>query len=79
METLGPAGRAMFTAGQLEKWMKDEPCDVDSQVYGGAKAYVTREPKGVVGMLVSFFLSSSTIYGLLICWCYESRSLLTSP
>ena len=61
METLGPIGRAHYDISQLEKWMKDEEYEVDPASYGSAKAWVRREPKGVIGMLVS-------ISSLLICY-----------
>lgn len=49
IETLGPAGRAVFVAGKLEAWMKDEVREVDAALYGDATACVHYEPKGVVG------------------------------
>lgn len=45
VETLGPAGRAMFVAEQLKAWMEDEPRYVDPALYGNATAVVRREPK----------------------------------
>ena len=47
VETLGPAGRAMFVAGQLEKWLEDEVRFVDPALYGNATAVVRREPKEI--------------------------------
>lgn len=47
IETLGVAGRAMFVASKLPEWLKEEERYCDPAIFGNARAYLTREPKGV--------------------------------
>ncbi|KAL8279075.1 hypothetical protein RQP46_008533 [Phenoliferia psychrophenolica] len=54
VEVMGPAGRAMFVASQLEEWMKDEPRFIDPALFGNGTAVVRREAKGVIGNIVPF-------------------------
>ncbi|KAK4705070.1 hypothetical protein P7C70_g1131, partial [Phenoliferia sp. Uapishka_3] len=54
IETLGPSGRAVWVATQVEKWMADEDKELDAQVYGSATAKLHWEPKGVIGALSPF-------------------------
>ncbi|KAL8284025.1 hypothetical protein RQP46_005138 [Phenoliferia psychrophenolica] len=54
IETLGPAGRAMWVATKVEEWMGDESKELDAQVYGNATAKLHWEPKGVIGALSPF-------------------------
>jgi coniferyl-aldehyde dehydrogenase len=52
IEVLGPAGRAVFAAEQLEGWMAVEPRHADPALYGSGRAFVQPQPKGVVGNIV---------------------------
>ncbi|HEX3451715.1 MAG TPA: aldehyde dehydrogenase family protein, partial [Solirubrobacteraceae bacterium] len=52
IEVLGPAGRAVFAAEQLEGWMASEPRAADPTLYGSGRAFVQPQPKGVVGNIV---------------------------
>jgi coniferyl-aldehyde dehydrogenase len=52
IEVLGPAGRAVFAAEQLEGWMASEPRAADPALYGSGRAFVEPQPKGVVGNIV---------------------------
>ena len=49
IEVLGVAGRAAYVAEQLPTWMAPEPRHVDAAMYGSGQAFVTPQPKGVVG------------------------------
>jgi len=52
IEVLGPAGRAVYAAEQLESWMADEPRPSEAALYGSGRAFVRPQPKGVVGNIV---------------------------
>jgi coniferyl-aldehyde dehydrogenase len=52
IETLGPAGRAVYAAEQLEGWMSPEPRIADPALFGSGRAFVQPQPKGVVGNIV---------------------------
>lgn len=52
VEILGVAGRAGYVISQLDKWMAHDSRDVDPQLFGGAKAEVRYQPKGVVGNII---------------------------
>lgn len=52
VECLGVAGRAKFVAEHLAEWMKPQPREVDTALFGSARAYVQQQPKGVVGNMV---------------------------
>ncbi len=52
IEVLGPAGRAVYAAEQLEGWMAPEARPVEPALYGSGRAYVQPQPKGVVGNIV---------------------------
>jgi coniferyl-aldehyde dehydrogenase len=49
IEVLGVAGRAAYAAEQLEEWMKPEPRYTDPALFGSGRAFVSPQPKGVVG------------------------------
>jgi coniferyl-aldehyde dehydrogenase len=49
IEVLGVAGRAAYAAEQLEAWMTPEPRHADPALFGTGKAFVSPQPKGVVG------------------------------
>jgi acyl-CoA reductase-like NAD-dependent aldehyde dehydrogenase len=52
IEVLGPAGRAVHAAEQLESWMAPEPRSADPALYGSGRAFVAPQPKGVIGNIV---------------------------
>jgi coniferyl-aldehyde dehydrogenase len=52
IEVLGPAGRAVYAAEQLDSWMSSEPRQTDPLLYGSGRAFVQPQPKGVVGNIV---------------------------
>ena len=52
IEVLGPAGRAVHVAQQLEGWMAAEPRETDPALFGSGRAYVQPQPKGVIGNIV---------------------------
>ena len=52
IEVLGPAGRAVHAAQQLEGWMAAEPQEADPALFGSGRAYVLPQPKGVIGNIV---------------------------
>ena len=52
LEVLGVAGRAAYVMSQIDKWTAVDSREVDSQMYGAAKAEVRYQPKGVVGNIV---------------------------
>ncbi|MFZ0042615.1 MAG: aldehyde dehydrogenase family protein, partial [Solirubrobacteraceae bacterium] len=52
IEVLGPAGRAMYVAENLESWMAPEPRHSDPALFGSGRAYVAPQPKGVIGTIV---------------------------
>src|SRR3954447_15628449 len=49
IEVLGVAGRAAYAAEQLEAWMAPEPRHADPALFGSGRAFVSPQPKGVVG------------------------------
>lgn len=49
LEILGPVGRVQYALDSLEAWMRDEERPTDPALFGSARAFVRREPKGVVG------------------------------
>ena len=52
IEVLGPAGRAVHAAQQLEGWMAAEPREADPALFGSGRAFVQPQPKGVIGIIV---------------------------
>lgn len=52
IEILGVAGRAGYVISQLEKWMAYDNRDLDANLFGGGKAEVRYQPKGVIGNIV---------------------------
>ncbi|MGH2868790.1 MAG: aldehyde dehydrogenase family protein, partial [Solirubrobacteraceae bacterium] len=52
IEVLGPAGRAVHAAQQLEGWMVAEPREADPALFGSGRAFVQPQPKGVIGNIV---------------------------
>jgi coniferyl-aldehyde dehydrogenase len=52
IEILGPAGRAVYAAEQLESWMAPAPRAADPALYGSGRAFVQPQPKGVIGNIV---------------------------
>ena len=52
IEVGGVAQRALYTAGQVEKWMKPERRYSEFAKFGTGKAYVAYQPKGVIGNIV---------------------------
>ena len=52
IEVLGPAGRAVHVAEQLEQWMAPDPRQSDPALYGSGRAYAQPQPKGVIGNIV---------------------------
>jgi len=52
IEVLGPAGRAVYVAEQLEQWMAPEDRQSDPALYGSGRAYAQPQPKGVIGNIV---------------------------
>jgi coniferyl-aldehyde dehydrogenase len=52
IEVLGPVGRAVYAAEQLEGWMAPEPRHADPALFGSGRAFVKPQPKGVVGNIV---------------------------
>jgi coniferyl-aldehyde dehydrogenase len=52
IEILGPAGRAVYAAEQLESWMARAPRAADPALYGSGRAFVQPQPKGVIGNIV---------------------------
>jgi len=49
IEVLGVAGRAAYAAEQLPAWMAPEPRYSDPALFGSGRAFVSPQPKGVVG------------------------------
>ena len=52
VEIFGVAGRMQFAKSMLEEWTKSDPRDLDPAMYGASRAYVTPQPKGVIGNMV---------------------------
>lgn len=51
VETLGVAGRAAYAAEHVEEWMKPEVRAADPALFGSAQVELSREPKGVIGII----------------------------
>ena len=52
IEVLGPVGRAVYAAENVEPWMAPEPRHADPALFGSGRAFVQPQPKGVVGNIV---------------------------
>lgn len=52
VEIFGVAGRLQFAKSMLEEWTRSDPRDLDPAMYGASRAYVTPQPKGVIGNMV---------------------------
>lgn len=52
VEIFGVAGRLQFAKSMLEEWTKPDPRDLDPAMYGASRAFVTPQPKGVIGNMV---------------------------
>ncbi len=51
VEVLGVAGRAGYAAEHLGEWMQPEIREADPALFGTAQVELSREPKGVVGII----------------------------
>ena len=51
IEVLGVVGRAQYVLAHLEEWTKPDPREVGAAM-GTAHAYVSHQPKGVIGNIV---------------------------
>ena len=51
VEILGVAGRAAFAAEHIEEWMTPEVRSADPGLFGTAQVELSREPKGVIGLI----------------------------
>ena len=49
VEIFGVVGRLQFAKSMLAEWTKSDPRDLDPAMYGGSRAFVTPQPKGVIG------------------------------
>ena len=49
LEVLSVVARVQYVAENLEGWMQPQPREMNAQVYGGARAWMEFQPKGVVG------------------------------
>jgi coniferyl-aldehyde dehydrogenase len=52
VEIFGVAGRLQFAKSMLAEWTKTDPRDLDPTMYGESRAFVTPQPKGVIGNMV---------------------------
>jgi coniferyl-aldehyde dehydrogenase len=52
IEILGVMARAAYVLKHLVEWTAPSVRDIDTAVYGSAKAYVQYQPKGVIGNMV---------------------------
>ncbi len=52
VEIFGVAGRLQFAKSMLAEWTKPDSRDLDPAMYGGSRAFVTPQPKGVIGNMV---------------------------
>lgn len=52
VEIFGVAGRLQFAKSMLDEWTKPDPRDLDPAMYGKSRAFVTPQPKGVIGNMV---------------------------
>jgi coniferyl-aldehyde dehydrogenase len=52
VEVLGVAGRAKYVIEQLDEWTKHQSRETDAQMFGGGKAEIRYQPKGVIGNIV---------------------------
>lgn len=52
VEVMGVAGRASYVVSKLDEWIRFDNREVDSQLFGAAKAGVRYQPKGVIGNIV---------------------------
>lgn len=52
IEIFGVAGRLQYAKSMLGEWMKTDTRDLDPNMYGKSKAYVSPQPKGVIGNMV---------------------------
>ncbi len=52
VEIFGVAGRLQFAKSMLKEWTKPDPRDLDPAMYGASRAFVTPQPKGVIGNMV---------------------------
>ena len=52
VEIFGVAGRLQFAKSMLAEWIKPDPRELDPAMYGKSRAFVTPQPKGVIGNMV---------------------------
>lgn len=62
-EILGVAGRAQYVASQVDAWNAVDVRHVDPQMFGGSKAEVRYQPKGVIGIIVPWNFPSDLSLG----------------
>src|ERR1700730_2826316 len=79
IEVLGPVGRAVYAAEQLEGWMASEPRVADPALFGSGRAYVQPQAKGVIGNIVPWNFPFDLSVGPLIEMLAAGNPLLIKP
>lgn len=79
IEVLGVGGRAEFALSHLEEFMRPEERDLDSNMWGNAKAQIRWRPKGVVGNIVPWNFPYDLAFGPLVDMLAAGNRVIIKP
>lgn len=79
IEVLGVVGRAQHVLQHLEEWMAPMPRETDPAMLGTARAYLSSQPKGVVGNIVPWNFPFDLSVGPLIDMLAAGNRVILKP
>lgn len=79
IEVGGPIARAQHALDNLDRWMSEEPRELDGALYGDGKAYVRPAPKGVVGNIVPWNFPFDIAVGPLVDMLAAGNNVIIKP
>lgn len=79
IEVGGPIARAQHALDNLDRWVADEPRELDAGVFGDGKAFVRWAPKGVVGNIVPWNFPFDIAVGPLVDMLAAGNRVIIKP
>jgi coniferyl-aldehyde dehydrogenase len=79
IEVGGPIARAQHALENLDRWMAEDPRELDPALYGDGRAYVRAAPKGVVGNIVPWNFPFDIAVGPLVDMLAAGNSVIIKP
>lgn len=79
IEVGGPIARAQHALDNLDRWMAEDPRELDAALYGDGKAYVRAAPKGVIGNIVPWNFPFDIAVGPLVDMLAAGNNVIIKP